>query len=92
MATRDSTNPAQTEKTWTQHLFDEIMEREERAYALVLALQAQLPHDLNPALLGGATTTGHLLNILDDLLCDHALLKEFERSLSSKRDQPEVAA
>lgn len=92
MATQDSTNPEQTGKTWTQRLFDEIKEREERAHALVLAIQAQLPHDLNPAHLGGTSTTGHLLNVLDDLLCDQTLLIMFEDSLTSKCGQAEVQA
>lgn len=78
MATQDSTNPADFEKSYLESLFNEIREREERAYALVLAIQAQLAHDQNPAHVGCTSTTGHLLNVLDDLLSDQMLLNEYE--------------
>lgn len=92
MATQDSTNPAQAGKTPIQALFDEIREHQERAYALVLAIQAQLPHDLDPILVGGTSTTAHLVNLLDDLLNDHALLNAFEDLLAGAHRKTEVAA
>lgn len=78
MATQDSTNTTPAQQTWSAELFAQIREREERAYALVLAIQAQLPHDLHPDRKDFVTTTGHLLNVLDDLLSDHTLLNACE--------------
>lgn len=80
MATHDSTNPAQPSKTWPRMLWDEIRQRDERAYALVLALEAQLPVDLDPANAGYTTTTAHLLGLLNDHLSDQSLIYEFEKT------------
>lgn len=75
MATQNSINSAEAAKRTVDRAFQMIHERDDRAYALVLAIQAQLPHDLNPDHKDSTCTTAHLLGILDDFLADIALLQ-----------------
>lgn len=83
MATQNSINSAEAAKRTIEHAYDMLFERNERAVALVIAIQAQLPNDLSRDHGDSTCTTAHLLGILEDLLGDIAPLQEAKRMLDA---------